>query len=64
MALFMDVHSIEGSGVDVADARQADLVRQLTHGVDYLRDGVEENTVHPEAHGFGSDEVYSVRVHS
>ena len=76
MALFIDVHSIEGSGVDVAEARQADLARQLTHGEDYLRDCGEEpaktcclvdtpdtggaNTVHPEAHGLGADEVYSV----
>lgn len=64
MALFMDVHSIEGSGVEVAEARQADLVRQLTNGVDSLRDWVGENTVHPQPHGISSDEVYSFGEHS
>jgi hypothetical protein len=44
MALFMDVHSIEG-GVSVADvvaAHEADLATQGPHGVTYLRYWVDE----------------------
>ena len=39
MALFMDVHNIEGgvSVSDVAGAHQADLATQGAHGVNYLR---------------------------
>ena len=39
MALFMDVHTIEGgvSVDDVAGAHQADLTVQDGHGVNYLR---------------------------
>ena len=44
MALFMDVHSIEGgvAAGDVAAAHQADLRTQGMHGVDYLRYWVDE----------------------
>ncbi len=45
MALFMDVHRIEG-GVglaDVAKAHAADLVTQESHGVKYLRYWVSED---------------------
>lgn len=44
MALFMDVHSIDG-GVglkDVAQAHMADLQTQDQHGVRYLRYWVDE----------------------
>lgn len=39
MALFMDVHHIEGgvSAADVAKAQQADLETQSRYGVSYLR---------------------------
>ena len=39
MALFMDVHNIEGgvSEADAADAHQADLATQAPYGVNYLR---------------------------
>ena len=44
MALFMDVHTIEGgvAAGDVAGAHQADLAAQAPHGVDYLRYWVDE----------------------
>jgi hypothetical protein len=44
MALFMDVHNIEGgvSASDVAGAHQADLATQDAHGVKYLRYWVDE----------------------
>ena len=44
MALFLDVHTIEGgvSASDVADAHQADLRTQGSHGVNYLRYWVDE----------------------
>lgn len=44
MALFMDVHNIEGgvSAADVAAAHQADLATQDAHGVNYLRYWVDE----------------------
>jgi hypothetical protein len=44
MALFMDIHRIEG-GVAMADVEQAhaaDLDKQDTHGVKYLRYWVDE----------------------
>ncbi len=44
MALFMDVHNLDG-GVsidDVAKAHQADLENQDEHGVHYLRYWVDE----------------------
>lgn len=44
MALFMDVHTIEG-GVpanDVAGAHQADVATQGEYGVNYLRYWVDE----------------------
>ena len=39
MALFMDVHNIEGgvTEADVAGAHSADLATQDAHGVNYLR---------------------------
>jgi hypothetical protein len=39
MALFMDVHNVEGgvSAADVAGAYQADLATQAPYGVSYLR---------------------------
>ena len=45
MALFMDVHNIEGgvSAADVAGAHQADLETQGAHGVKYLRYWVDES---------------------
>ena len=45
MALFMDVHSIEGgvSASDVAKAHQADLETQGHYGVSYLRYWVDED---------------------
>jgi hypothetical protein len=44
MALFMDVHNIEGgvSAADVAGAHQADLATQGPHGVNYVRYWVDE----------------------
>jgi len=44
MALFMDVHHIDGgvSASDVAGAHQADLATQGAHGVNYLRYWVDE----------------------
>ena len=44
MALFMDVHKIEGgvSAADVAKAHQADLETQTKYGVSYLRYWVDE----------------------
>ena len=44
MALFMDVHSIEGgvSEADVAAAHEADLRVQHAHGVNYLRYWVDQ----------------------
>ena len=45
MALFMDVHSIDGgvSAADVAQAHQADLETQSRYGVSYLRYWVDED---------------------
>ena len=44
MALFMDIHSIEGgvSADDVAKAHLADLATQGVHDVHYLRYWVDE----------------------
>lgn len=44
MALFMDVHEIEGgvSASDVADAHRKDLETQGKYGVSYLRYWVDE----------------------
>ena len=44
MALFMDVHKMEGgvSAADVAKAHQADLETQTKYGVSYLRYWVDE----------------------
>ncbi len=44
MALFMDVHTLEGgvSAADVAGAHEADLAAQGAHGVDYRRYWVDE----------------------
>lgn len=44
MAMFMDVHSLEGgvSAADVAEAHQADLATQEKHGVNYVRYWVDE----------------------
>lgn len=44
MALFMDVHKMEGgvSATDVAKAHQADLETQTKYGVSYLRYWVDE----------------------
>ena len=44
MALFMDVHNLEGgvSAQDVAKAHQADLETQQKYGVSYLRYWVDE----------------------
>jgi hypothetical protein len=44
MALFMDVHNLDGqvSLEDVAKAHQADLAAQGAHGVEYLRYWVDE----------------------
>lgn len=44
MALFMDMHSIEGgvSASDAAAAHQADLATQAGYGVNYLRYWVDE----------------------
>jgi len=45
MALFMDVHNIEGgvSAADVAGAHKADLETQGKYGVSYLRYWVNED---------------------
>jgi hypothetical protein len=45
MALFMDVHNMEGgvSAEDVAGAHQADLETQGKYGVNYLRYWVDES---------------------
>lgn len=45
MALFMDVHTIDGGvGIDdVAQAHQADLAAQGSHDVQYLRYWVDES---------------------
>ncbi len=44
MALFMDVHNIEGgvTAEDVAGAHAADLATQGAHGVQYLKYWVDE----------------------
>lgn len=44
MALFMDVHHMDGgvSAKDVAEAHQADLATQAKHGVEYKRYWVDE----------------------
>ncbi|MFP5577261.1 MAG: DUF4242 domain-containing protein [Acidimicrobiia bacterium] len=44
MALFMDVHHMDGgvSAKDVAEAHQADLATQGKHGVEYKRYWVDE----------------------
>lgn len=44
MALFMDVHEIEGgvSATDVAEAHRKDLETQAKYGVSYLRYWVDE----------------------
>ena len=44
MALFMDVHHMDGgvSAEDVAEAHQADLATQEKHGVEYKRSWVDE----------------------
>lgn len=44
MALYMDVHSLDGSVAlaDVAAAHSADLATQDAHGVHYLRYWVDE----------------------
>ena len=44
MALFMDVHHMDGgvSATDVAEAHQADLATQGKHGVEYKRYWVDE----------------------
>lgn len=45
MALFMDVHNIEGgvAAADAAAAHEADLKTQDAHGVNYLRYWVDES---------------------
>jgi hypothetical protein len=45
MALFMDVHTLEGgvSVADVAEAHKADLETQGEYGVSYLRYWVDES---------------------
>ena len=45
MALFMDIHTIDGGvGIDdVAKAHQADLAAQAGHHVQYLRYWVDES---------------------
>jgi hypothetical protein len=44
MALFMDVHNIEGGVAesDVANAHKADLATQARYGVNYVRYWVDE----------------------
>ena len=48
MALFMDVHRIEGGvkSADVEQAHQADLQTQEKYGVDYRRYWVDEGSGH------------------
>ena len=45
MALYMDVHNLDGpvSAADVAKAHAADLEKQDAHGVHYLRYWVDES---------------------
>jgi hypothetical protein len=45
MALFMDIHSMDGgvSAADVANAHKADLETQGQYGVSYLRYWVDES---------------------
>ena len=45
MALFMDVHNVEGglAAADVAGAHEADLATQAAHGVNYLLYWVDES---------------------
>ena len=45
MALFMDVHKIDGgvSAADVADAHEKDLATQEKYGARYLRYWVDES---------------------
>lgn len=45
MALYMDVHNLQGpvSAEDVANAHAADLEKQDAHGVHYLRYWVDES---------------------
>jgi hypothetical protein len=45
MALFMDVHNLEGgvAAADVAEAHKADLETQGKYGVSYLRYWVDES---------------------
>jgi hypothetical protein len=44
MALFMDVHNVEGgvSAADVAGAHEADLATQGVYGVNYMRYWVDQ----------------------
>ena len=44
MALFMDVHNVEGgvSAADVAGAHEADLATQGAYGVNYMRYWVDQ----------------------
>ena len=44
MALFMDIHTMEGpvAATDVAAAHQADLLAQSRYGVDYKQYWVDE----------------------
>ena len=44
MALYMDVHTIDGgvAATDVAKAHEADLATQARYGVSYLRYWVDE----------------------
>jgi len=44
MALFMDVHNMDGgvSAADVAKAHEADLATQGAHGVEYKKYWVDE----------------------
>ena len=57
MALFMDVHHIEGgvSPADAAEARKADLETQGKYGVSYLRYWVDEAA---------GAEIYAVTEHA
>ena len=80
MALFMDVHNVEGgvSAADAAGAHQADLATQAPYGVNYLRYWVDEeagkifclvdapdaNTGHRQAHGLVAYEIYPVSEHA
>jgi hypothetical protein len=51
MALFMDVHNIEGGAAasDVANAHQADLATQGAYGVNYVRYWVEKRQARSSA---------------